>query len=173
MRARAERLYTVADVERAADRMATNIEAVLHDRNPLLLAVMTGGMVPAAMMLQRLDFPLQVDYIHLTRYGDSTDGGDIEWVRLPPADLSGRTVLLIDDLLDHGLTLQAAAGRCIEHGADKVLTAVLFVKQLARRRGLANVDFSALDTENRYLFGLGMDYKSYWRNGPGVFALAE
>ncbi len=172
VRARAEQLYDVAAVERAVDVMAAAITATLHDKNPLLLTVMTGGIVPAGMLLQRLDFPLQVDYIHLTRYGDKTHGGDITWVKSPP-DVAGRTVLLVDDLLDHGLTLQAAVERCRDQGAAEVLTAVLLVKQLDKRNGLAKTDFHALETSDRYLFGLGMDYKHYWRNGPGVFAVSE
>lgn len=132
VRANAERLYDMATVEHAVDRMAASITAALHDKNPLLLTVMTGGIVPAGMLLQRLDFPLQLDYIHVSRYGDKTTGGDIDWVRPPPAGIEGRTVLLVDDLLDHGLTLQAAAERCLEHGAATVLTAVLFVKQILR-----------------------------------------
>ena len=173
VRASAEQLYDVPTVERAVDRMAASITEVLHDRNPLLLTVMTGGIVPAGMLLQRLDFPLQLDYIHVTRYGDKTTGGDIDWVRPPPTGIEGRTVLLVDDLLDHGLTLQAAADRCLEEGAAAVLTAVLFVKRIDGRRGLATTDFHALETSDRYLFGLGMDYKHYWRNGPGVFAVPE
>lgn len=172
VRASAEQLYDVATVERAVDAMATAITASLHDKNPLLLTVMTGGIVPAGMLLQRLDFPLQVDYIHLTRYGDSTSGGEITWVK-PPPDVTGRTVLLVDDLLDHGLTLQAAVDRCLELGAAAVLTAVLLVKKIEQRSGLASTDFHALETSDRYLFGLGMDYKHYWRNGPGVFAVSE
>lgn len=172
VRASAEQLYDVATVERAVDAMAAAITAMLHDKNPLLLTVMTGGIVPAGMLLQRLDFPLQVDYIHVTRYGDKTSGGEITWVK-PPPDVEGRTVLLVDDLLDHGLTLQAAVDRCLENGAAAVLTAVLLVKQIEQRSGLARTDFHALETGDRYLFGLGMDYKHYWRNGPGVFAVRE
>lgn len=172
VRASAEQLYDLATVERAVDAMAAAITASLHDKNPLLLTVMTGGIVPAGMLLQRLDFPLQVDYIHVTRYGDKTSGGEISWVK-PPPDVAGRTVLLVDDLLDHGLTLQAAVDRCLEHGAAEVLTAVLLVKQIEQRSGLSSTDFHALETSDRYLFGLGMDYKHYWRNGPGVFAVRE
>lgn len=172
VRAAAEQLYDMATVECAVDAMAVAITAKLHDKNPLLLTVMTGGIVPAGMLLQRLDFPLQLDYIHVTRYGDKTSGGEITWVK-PPPDVEGRTVLLVDDLLDHGLTLQAAVERCLELGAASVLTAVLFVKRIENRGGLANTDFHALETDDRYLFGLGMDYKHYWRNGPGVFAVPE
>ena len=171
VRARAECLWTREQLELACDSMAQAITARLADANPLLLVVMTGGLVPAAMLLPRLEFPLQVDYIHLTRYGAATVGGEIEWVRRPPAHLAGRTVLLVDDLLDHGLTLQAAVHECELLGARSVLTAVLAVKRMGQRAGLAGVDFHAVETPDRYLFGYGMDYKSWWRNGAGIFAV--
>jgi len=169
----AECLYDMPAVEQAVDRMAREITGVIGGKNPLMLTVMTGGMVPAAMLLNRLHFPLEVDYIHLSRYGDRTHGGDIEWIKEPPAALDGRTVLLVDDLLDHGVTLQSAVQRCLDNGAREVLTAVLIVKSIADRAGLQRVDFSGLVTEDRYLFGLGMDYKHYWRNGAAIYAVTD
>ena len=169
----ADRLFSVADIERSMDSMADAITARLKHLNPLLLAVMNGGMVPATMLLNRLNFPLQVDYIHLTRYGSNTTGGEIEWIRPPPPILNDRVVLLIDDLLDQGVTLQAAVDRCREHGARKVLTAVLLVKSIPMRLGLKETDFFGLSTPDRYVFGCGMDYKTYWRNCPGIFAVKD
>lgn len=170
-RAEADCLYTGEEVAAAADRMAAAITARLHDANPLLLVTMTGGLVPAALLLARLDFPLQVDYIHLTRYGAATSGGTIEWRKRPSAAVAGRTVLLVDDLLDHGLTLAAAVEELRAEGAREVLTAVLVVKEMQNRPGLDAVDFHALVTPDRYLFGAGMDYKTYWRNCAGVYAV--
>ena len=82
-------------------------------------------------------------------------------------------MLIVDDVLDHGLTLAAIIEACVELGATQVLTAVLVTKQLARRTGLACADFSALTLPDAYLFGCGMDYKTYLRNAPGIFALAD
>lgn len=170
-RAEADCLYTGDEVAAAADRMAADITARLCDANPLLLVTMTGGLFPAALLLARLDFPLQVDYVHLTRYGSATSGGTIEWRRRPSASVAGRTVLLVDDLLDHGLTLAAAVDELRQEGAREVLTAVLVVKRIVERPGLAHVDFHALETPDRYLFGAGMDYKTYWRNCAGIYAV--
>ena len=167
----AERLFSPTEIELSVDTMALAISERLAEKNPLVLAIMTGGMVPAGMLMTRLTFPLEIDYIHLTRYGTSTSGGEIQWLRQPPADLQGRTVLLVDDLLDRGITLQSAVERCYENGAHEVLTAVLLVKQIPDRPGLAATDFFALATTDRYVFGFGMDYKKYWRNCPGIFAV--
>lgn len=172
-RENADRLFSMAEIETAMDAMASAINDRLRHRNPLLLAVMTGGLFPTGMLLARLDFPLQMDYIHPTRYGDHTSGGELQWIREPPADLAGRTVLLIDDLLDHGLTLQAAVERCLDNNAEEVLTAVLLVKSMRERAGLAVTDFFGLTSADRYVFGAGMDYKTYWRNCPGIFAVKD
>ncbi len=169
----AEQLYGRREVDEAFDRMAAAITDRLGQRRPLLLCAMTGGMVPTAMLLPRLAFPLQVDYLHLTRYGARTAGGTLQWVKRPPAYLRNRVVLLIDDLLDHGLTLGAAVDACAEMGAAEVLTAVLVIKDVANRPGLATTDFHGLATPDRYLFGYGMDYKTWWRNGPGIYAARE
>ena len=171
VRAGARCLASMAEVHRACDAMAERISARLQDANPLLLCVMTGGASPLALLLERLDFPLQVDYVHLTRYGLATSGGDITWIKRPPESIRGRTVLVVDDILDHGLTLSALIDECHAQGAAEVLSAVLVTKTIANRAGLAAADFSALTLPDEYLFGCGMDYKSYLRNAPGIYAV--
>lgn len=172
VRASARCLADGAAIAHAVDRMAVEITEKLSQTNPLLLGVMTGGVMPLAMLLQRLDFPLQVDYTHLTRYGLRTTGGELRWVKRPPESVRGRTVLVVDDLLDHGITLQAIVDACRELGAAEVLTAVLVTKQIEDRAGLAATDFSGLTVPDVYLFGYGMDYKTWLRNAPGIFAVA-
>lgn len=171
VRAEADRLFAPHDVDSALDRMARAISARLAGRDPLLLATMTGGLVTAALLLPRLDFPLELDYLHPTRYGKAIAGGEIRWIKAPPATVAGRVVLVVDDLLDHGLTLEAAIAECAARGAAEVLTAVLVTKDIPHRPGLARTDFSALAAPDRYLFGYGMDYKGWWRNGAGIFAV--
>ncbi len=173
VRATARCLVDRAAIDQACDRMAVEITEKLSQTNPLLLGVMNGGIVPLAMLLMRLEFPLQVDYAHLTRYGMRTTGGELRWIRRPPSAVNGRTVLVVDDLLDHGITLQAISDACYELGAANVLTAVLITKQVEARAGLESTDFSAVTVPDEYIFGYGMDYKTYLRNAPGIFAVTS
>ena len=173
VRRRARCLATPEDIDRAMDRMASEITEKLSQTTPLLLGVMTGGLVPLAMLLQRLSFPMQVDYAHLTRYGMRTTGGELLWVKRPPESARSRTVLVVDDLLDHGITLSAVVDACRELGAAEVLTAVLVTKTVEERAGLAATDFSALTLPDDYLFGYGMDWHGYLRNLNGIYAVAE
>ena len=167
----ADCLHNDKDVEEALGRMAGAITEQLADTNPLVLCVMTGGIIPAARLMMRLDFPLQIDYIHATRYGKATTGGALEWIVRPRESLVSRTVLGVDDILDEGRTLAAIVGDCRGAGAKAVYSAVLVDKQHNRREGIEAADFTGLTVPDRYVFGYGMDYKGYWRNAPGIFAV--
>lgn len=159
-----------ADVEQALDRMAAEITARLADANPLVLSVMTGAVFFAGQLLPRLAFPLECDYIHATRYRNSTQGHGIDWVIEPRTPVAGRTVLLLDDILDEGITLVAIKERLLGQGARECLTAVLADKDLGRAKPIA-ADFTGVRLPNRYVFGCGMDVKGAWRNLPAVYAV--
>jgi hypoxanthine phosphoribosyltransferase len=166
----AECLFDAAAVERAVDQLAVRLTIALHDAHPIVMCVMTGGIILTAELLLRLHFPLEVSYVHATRYRDATQGAVLEWRAQPASDVSGRAVLLIDDVLDEGHTLAAVAARLRESGAVRIVTAVLVDKEIGRPRPV-RVDEAALHCPDRFLFGHGMDYRGHWRNLAGVYAL--
>ena len=166
-------LFTTEEVDAAMDRMALDIHRELHDQNPVLLCVMIGGLVLLGNLLPRLDFPLEVDYVHATRYRGDISGKDLHWKVKPSADLKGRTVLIVEDILDGGITLAAIVAELEALGAKTVLTAVLLDKYQKRvEHGLKHADFVGLQVEDHYIFGYGMDYNNYLRNAPGIFVVA-
>lgn len=163
-------LYTTREVEAALDRMAINIQEQLQDKNPVLLCVMIGGLVPMGNLLPRLDFPLEVDYVHATRYRGEISGGELHWKVKPGISVVGRTVLVVDDILDGGITLAAIIAELKNMGADEVYSAVLVDKHHKREPdGLQAADFVGLTVDDHYVFGYGMDYNEYLRNAPGIF----
>lgn len=170
--ATADMLYSEQEVEAAIEKMAESITQLLADRNPLILCVMNGGIVVAGKLMTRLNFPLTIDAINASRYRNETSGGDIKWILKPGTPLQNRTVLLIDDILDEGITLQALYNYCREQGASSIYSAVLIDKNLGRKKPVI-ADFVGLETEDRYLFGYGMDYKGYLRNAAGIYACKE
>ncbi len=170
--ARAEEIFSAAEVEAALDRMAAQITPSLRGSDPLALVVMKGGLIPAGMLLPRLDFPLRLDYIHATRYRDRTFGADLHWKKAPEESLQGRTVLVIDDILDEGHTLEAIVSYCREQGARRVFSAVLVEKRHDRGCGF-QADFVGLEAPDRYLFGCGMDYLGWGRNLASIRAVLE
>jgi len=166
-------LFTTNEVEAALDRMAINIHEELQDKNPIVLCVMIGGMVPMGNLLPRLDFPMEVDYVHATRYRGEISGGELHWKVKPSVSLVDRTVLVVDDILDGGVTLAAILEFVKGEGAKEVYSAVLVDKHHKRvENGLANADFVGLEVDDHYIFGYGMDYNEYLRNAPGIFVVA-
>jgi hypoxanthine phosphoribosyltransferase len=165
-------LFTTNEVEAALDRMAINIHQKLQDENPVIVCVMVGGLVLLGNLLPRLDFPLEVDYVHATRYRGATTGGEIHWKVKPSNSLAGRTVLVVDDILDGGITLAAIINEINTLGAKKVYSAVLVDKYRKRvDNGLKEADFVGLQIEDHFIFGYGMDYNEYLRNAPGIFVV--
>ena len=173
VRRNAIELHSQAEVEAALDAMAQAITAELADTNPLLLCVINGGIPVAGQLLTRLQFPLTLDSIHASRYRNATAGGDeIHWLFKPTTPLQGRTVLIIDDILDEGITLHAIIEWCRQQQAKAVYSAVLADKDLGIEKPI-KADFVGLTVANHYLFGYGMDYKGYLRNAAGIYACKE
>jgi len=158
------------DVQAAIERLAAEIGERLRDAYPLVLVVMGGAVVFAGQLLPRLRFPLDLDYVHATRYGAATSGGGIAWRVSPPEDVRGRTVLLLDDILDHGKTLCAIRDQLLSQGAAKVLSVVLVEKELPLPKPIS-ADFVGVRIPDRFVFGCGMDAKGFWRNLPEIRAM--
>jgi len=166
---RAELLHDHQAIESTLDRMAAGIHARLADREPVVVCLMNGGVIPCGRLLPRLEFPLEIDYVHATRYGAKLRGGDLHWLAGPYIAPRDRTILLVDDILDEGTTLSAIEARYRAEGAREVLKAVLVVKD--RYRSLPIVaDFAGVTVPDRYVFGCGMDYKGWLRNVDGIYA---
>lgn len=171
--ATAECICSTEEVAAAYDRLAAAISAEYASLNPLLLCVMTGGLVPTAEIIRRLAFPFELDYLHATRYRSSTEGGSLTWKRPPPKGLAGRHVLVLDDILDEGYTLVAIRAALLEAEPSSLKVAVLADKRHERRAPGAFAEFIGLELPDRYVFGCGMDYREYWRQLPAIWALRE
>jgi hypoxanthine phosphoribosyltransferase len=167
----AELLYSETAVQAAVKRLASNITTVLSRSNLLVLCIMNGGLVPTGWLLPMLRFPLQLDYIHATRYRGGTRGHDLVWRVKPEIPLHGRSVLLVDDIFDEGVTLTHVIDDCRKQGARQVVSAVLIRKQ--RMHDGLQPDFVGLEAPDRYLFGCGLDYKNYLRNLPDIYAMPD
>ena len=157
-------------VHAAIERLGREISAKLHERNPLVLVVMRGAILFAGQLLPLLRFPLDLDYVHATRYGDATSGGVLEWKMHPPESVRGRCVLVLDDILDAGETLATIRSRVLAMGAESCFVAVLTEKQTVREKK-AVADFVSIELPDRYVFGCGLDVSGAWRNLPEIYAL--
>ncbi len=168
----ADLLYSQSEINHALDRLALAITEQFSESNPIILCVMNGSVVVTGHLLPRLNFPLELDYIHATRYGDKTVGSELTWLHKPAIPLANRTVILVEDIFDEGVTMQALRQYCQQARASSVSCVSLIDKEHVNKVG-TQPEFIGLTVPNRYVFGFGMDYKGYWRNAAGIYAVKE
>ena len=158
------------EVQAALARLAQELGERFASAYPLILVVMGGAVVFAGQLLPRLRFPIDFDYIHVSRYGAATHGSGVEWRVAPPEEVRGRSVLVLDDILDGGHTMLAIRERVLALGAASFECAVLVDKVLARPKPI-HADFVGLSIPDRFVFGCGMDARGFWRNLPEIRAM--
>jgi hypoxanthine phosphoribosyltransferase len=168
----AEMIRSEEEVQAAVVRVATEINAKLADRHPLVLSVMGGAVIFTGQLLPMLNFPLDFDYVHVSRYGNGQRGGAVCWKIEPGENVVGRVVLVVDDILDEGETLAAIRKRVLELGASGFYSAV-FADKLNGRNKPAHADFIGMELPDRFVFGFGMDIQGAWRNLPAIYAMKE
>lgn len=172
--ASAELIFDADAVQQAVDKVAQELNQRFNADNgaafPLVLGVMGGAVVFCGQLLTRLQFPLEFDYMHVTRYGSKDQGGTIEWKVIPRSSVQGRTVLVLDDILDEGETLAHVKERLLEMGAAEVVLAVFADKNIGKPKPV-QADHVGLTLPNKFVVGYGMDAYGYWRNLPAIWAI--
>ncbi|MEM9102532.1 MAG: hypoxanthine-guanine phosphoribosyltransferase [Pseudomonadota bacterium] len=169
---KSEVLLSETQVLEGISRLGKEITKDLQGSDLIVICVMNGGLVFCGQLMTKLKFPLRQDYVHVGRYGDTTSGGRLRWKQEPNLKLENKTVLIVDDILDEGATLKSIIEYCQQAEAKEVKTAVLLDKQHARKVSPNfKADYCAFEIEDKFVFGFGLDYKGYWRNAPGIYAL--
>jgi len=166
-----------ADKVQAAVRHVADVLNQRFDKDeagefPLVLGVMGGAVVFTGHLLPQLAFPLEFDYIHVTRYGDLDRGGEVVWKVIPRQDVTGRTIIIVDDILDEGETLAHVKQRLLDMGAAEVILAVFADKELGKVKPV-QADIVGLTVPNQFVVGFGMDAHGYWRNLPGLWVIRD
>ncbi|SEF53233.1 hypoxanthine phosphoribosyltransferase [Nitrosospira multiformis ATCC 25196] len=168
----AEQIFPAEVVVETVRRMAADITATLAHRYPLVLSIMGGAVVFTGQLLPLLQFPLNFDYLHVSRYAEKMHGGRIDWKASPGENVQDRVVLVVDDILDQGITLAAIREWVMSQGAAAFYSAVFAEKDIPGPKPIS-ADFVGLVVPNRYVFGFGMDIYGAWRNLPAIYALKE
>ena len=172
----ADLIHDRATIDAAIARMAQRIAADYAGERPVYLTVMHGALPFAGQLALDIGahgVDLEFDYLHATRYRGATSGGELAWKHRPATPLRGRRVLLVDDIVDEGHTLDAVRAWCMGEGAREVRIAAMVVKRHDRCVAGLCADYAGLDVPDRYVFGYGMDYHEQGRNLPAIYALAE
>ena len=165
-------VHDALSVQQAIDRLAVRLDLIVRHQDPILVSVLQGGLYLAGQLLPRLRFPLQQATVQVTRYGDSTSGGELRWLAPLSMAVGGRSVVLVDDVFDGGLTLALLREHLLAAGVRHLTCAVL-ARKAATHLTPWRPDLIALECGPQFLFGCGMDYRGYWRNLPAIYALPD
>ena len=171
----AELIFTAEQIQKSIDQLAKQINTRLSGTNlpVIVLPIMNGGLILSGHLITKLKFPIEIDYLHATRYRDRTTGGNLQWKVKPQNTLEDRTLLIIDDIFDEGHTMQSVIEYCKSENAENVYSAVLVEKNHPRPKAEIKSDFIGMSVEDRYVCGFGMDYKGYHRNLNAIYAVKE
>lgn len=172
----AEEIFDAQEVQQAvagvAEKLNQRFDRPEDETFPLVLGVMGGAVVFVGQVLPQLRFPLEFDYIHVSRYGDEDQGGRVVWKVIPRPNVAGRTIIVLDDILDEGETLAHVKQRLLDMGAAEVIIAVFADKALKQAKPV-KADIVGLTIPNKFVVGFGMDVYGYWRNLPGLWAIRQ
>lgn len=169
----ADLLFDETECRAALHKVAGEITRDLGGAYPLLLPVMGGAVVFTGQLLPLLRFPLDFDYVHVSRYGDKLQGGSFNWKRMPETEhIAGRHIVVLDDILDEGHTMAAIKEKLLGMGAASCRTAV-FANKLIQKEKPVQADYIGLNVPDRYVFGYGMDAAGAWRNLGEIYALKQ
>jgi hypoxanthine phosphoribosyltransferase len=163
-------LVTERQIDEAVSTLAAQLAEDVGDRNPLLVGVLIGAFVFMADLVRALDFPLEVDFLNASSYGDSTDPGSLKIVCDMTYDVTGRDVVIVDDICDTGQTLKALVRMLGERGAASVRACCLLDKP-DRRTCEFEADYVGVRIPDRFVVGCGLDYAGEHRNLPFVGVL--
>ena len=163
-------LYSEVEIKNAIHDIAHQANQTIVANELYVLCVMNGALIFAGQLLPQLKKNIQYHYIHATRYENSLTGDLIRWLVKPPKDIKGKAVLILDDILDEGVTLKEIVSMCREMNAKEIYTAVLFDKEIRKEKSYSP-NFIGLKVPNHFVFGYGLDCKGLGRNLPHLYAL--
>lgn len=168
----ADLITSAEEIQKAITKLAHDISVDYADKYPLVLTVMGGALIYSGQLLPQINVVMECDYLHVSRYGDVTTGGKLVWIAAPRVSLVGRDVIVLDDILDEGVTLSNVRKHLLGQGAKTCATAVLCEKEIGKDKPIS-ADYVGIRLPNRFVFGFGMDVKGMWRNLPAIYAVKE
>jgi hypoxanthine phosphoribosyltransferase len=162
-------LFDAATIQQRVKQMAREIERDCAGRELTVVALMDGALFFVSALLRNVDVPVRLHTLSVSSYhGGTSSTGRVQLAQQLPFNLKARHVLLIDDILDTGLTLATVQERLLEQSHPETLrTAVLLSKQRPRERE-AKVDYVGFDIADEFVVGYGMDYQGHYRNLPCI-----
>lgn len=155
---------------KAVDNVAEKMNADLKGKNPLFLIVLNGAFMFASDLLKRVEIPAQLSFVKFSSYCGTCSSGNVTELIGLNEDVKGRTVVIIEDIVDSGRTMYGMVEKLKSMGVGELRIATLFFKPEALRYDL-KIDYAAMEIPNDFIVGYGLDYDGYGRNLRDIYTL--
>jgi hypoxanthine phosphoribosyltransferase len=166
-------LVSRAELKSTVDKLAADITRDYHDKNPILLGILKGVFVFMSDLVRRLDFPLEIEFVRLSSYGSGREtSGKVKMVQGPELNIEGRHVLVVEDIIDTGVTLAFLLDYLKKEKPASLKLCALLDKP-ARRRTPLKIDYLGLTVPDKFLVGYGLDCDEKYRNLPDICILED
>jgi hypoxanthine phosphoribosyltransferase len=159
------------EIGEAVRRMSAEMNRDLVNENPVFLVVLNGSFIFAADLLRQMTMPCEVSFIKVASYSGTTSAGNTSELIGITEDLCGRTVVIVEDIVDSGVTIEKLAALLHNKKVKQIKVATALYKPGAYRKSM-KVDYFALSIGNDFVVGYGMDYNGYGRNLKDIHVLA-
>ena len=170
---RSQLIYTHEEIVSAIDLLAGKLNKKFNNKKVLILPVLTGAIPFIGMLLPRLSFAVEVNYFHVSRYQSNVGTNQIKITHQPnPESVLNQEVLIVDDILDEGITLKLINEQLITMKPKSITNVVLFEKRLDIKKEIS-ANYVGLDVPHAYVFGFGLDFNGAGRNIPDLYAFNE
>jgi len=158
------------DVERAVRSIAQQMNVDFEGRTPLIVVVLNGAFVFGAELFKQLTFSCEVAFIRVSSYRGTASTGEVKEEMPLGADVSDRDIIVIEDIVDSGLTMDNLRQRMVDAGAKSVSLCTLLLKPDAYQ-GISELKYIGIEIPDRFVVGYGLDYDGLGRNLPAIYQL--
>jgi hypoxanthine phosphoribosyltransferase len=161
-----------SEIQSKIDLLSSRIKADVEGKNPLFITVLNGAFIFAADLIRRFQFPLEVAFIRVASYSGTSSSGKVREVIGLDMDITGRIVVIVEDIIDSGITMEYLIGMMKELGAKEVRIATFLFKPGAFQKDY-KIDYVGMEIPNDFIVGYGLDYDGYGRNYPDIYKISE
>lgn len=161
-----------SDIKRAIWDMAMKINRDLHDKNPLMVCILNGSFMFSADLMKLIEFPCEISFVKLSSYHGMESTGEVKQLIGLNENVEGRTVVLLEDIVDTGVTIENLVRQLKTQNPADVKIATLLFKPEACTRDI-KLDYVGLEIPNDFIVGYGLDYDGYGRNLPDIYTVVK
>jgi hypoxanthine phosphoribosyltransferase len=165
-------LISAQKISRRVEELALQINSELGDRDVIFLGILNGAFVFAADLFRRIDFPARISFVKLASYVGTGSSGDVKELIGWNEDIGGKCVVIVEDIIDTGATIERIVRELIIRNAAEVRVAACFFKPSAYASDI-ELDYIGFEIPDDFIIGYGLDFDGYGRNLPSVYSVVS